>query len=355
MSAQQSIVLGADPGACDLVFDQPAVSSQHAQLWRGDDGQLYVADMHSTNGTALNGEWLEPNQSYPIRVGDTLALGTSFAFQLEANHLRGLAPAASAAASLSLAPQVASSETHTAVRFGRDGSMADVVVHGDGVSGCHFEIRRSGSGYVAEDLGSTNGTFIGDRQLTVGTPVAVRLGDRIRLGQHTTIVLQAEHVRPLGEVVRAPKVARTKLEEVPEPASPKAPAPPPAPAPAAEPARPVVIREERPAPVVVVRESSPVSKSSGGAGLALLVLLGVMFFTNPTRQDFENHVVDNKRARGELSNQVKEALTRAWVRDLANRAGRKDLAIACVVTVLDDRGKRHRWIGMFKSFFKVPA
>ena len=117
---------------------------------------------------------------------------------------------------------------------------------------------------------------------------------------------------------------------------------------------PVVIRDERPAPVVVVRETKAAS-SSGTAGLLFLVLLGAMWFTNPTRQDFENHIVERAKKRGELTNQVTEAVGRAQVRDLANRSGRRNLAIGCVITVRDRKGRRHRWIGIFKSFFKVPA
>ena len=41
----------------------------------------------------------------------------------------------------------------------------------------------SGGGALIEDLGSKNGTFVGDRR--VGAPLALQNGDQIRVGDHT--------------------------------------------------------------------------------------------------------------------------------------------------------------------------
>lgn len=51
------------------------VSRQHAALLGGEDGVL-ILDLTSTNGTWLNQRRLTPNQPYPLRVGDTLRLGS---------------------------------------------------------------------------------------------------------------------------------------------------------------------------------------------------------------------------------------------------------------------------------------
>ena len=51
------------------------VSRQHGRLMY-QDGQWYIEDLDSTNGTYLNGVQLPPNQPTNINPGDYLRLGT---------------------------------------------------------------------------------------------------------------------------------------------------------------------------------------------------------------------------------------------------------------------------------------
>lgn len=51
--ARSDLTIGRDP-ACDLVLDDEAVSGQHLRL-SYHHGQWWAEDMHSTNGTLLNG------------------------------------------------------------------------------------------------------------------------------------------------------------------------------------------------------------------------------------------------------------------------------------------------------------
>lgn len=51
----------------------------------------------------------------------------------------------------------------------------------------HARVFRTGGELFVEDLGSTNGTFLGERRVT--RPVRVGDGDRIRLGGHTVLKL----------------------------------------------------------------------------------------------------------------------------------------------------------------------
>ena len=64
--------------------------------------------------------------------------------------------------------------------LGRDPSV-QVLVDVPGVSRRHARIRVRGADAAVEDLGSKNGTFIGDRRVDVPTPLADR--DRLRLGR----------------------------------------------------------------------------------------------------------------------------------------------------------------------------
>lgn len=65
------VVIGRDP-ACEMPLDDPTVSNNHARL-SYHHGQWWLEDLHSTNGTFLNGEPV----SIPLVVtgGDVLRCG----------------------------------------------------------------------------------------------------------------------------------------------------------------------------------------------------------------------------------------------------------------------------------------
>jgi pSer/pThr/pTyr-binding forkhead associated (FHA) protein len=54
--------------------DELGVSREHLYFKLNGD-RVVVIDNNSANGTRLNGEWLKPNEAYPIRHGDELVLG----------------------------------------------------------------------------------------------------------------------------------------------------------------------------------------------------------------------------------------------------------------------------------------
>ncbi|MDQ2851663.1 FHA domain-containing protein [Dermatophilaceae bacterium Sec6.4] len=56
-----------------------------------------------------------------------------------------------------------------------------LVLSDDFASGRHARVYRDGDGWFVDDLGSTNGTFIGDQP--IGQHVPLREGSRIRIGQ----------------------------------------------------------------------------------------------------------------------------------------------------------------------------
>lgn len=68
------------------------------------------------------------------------------------------------------------------------GTEADIWVEDGGVSRRHARITcRADGRYFIEDLGSTNGTFIGAQRIDVSE---IRLGDRIQVGPHVTLRFQ---------------------------------------------------------------------------------------------------------------------------------------------------------------------
>ena len=70
--------------------------------------------------------------------------------------------------------------------IGRNPECA-LVLDDDYASGRHLRIHRTDAGWVAEDLGSTNGTFLGGSRLTEVSPVTV--GSQLRIGK-TVVELQ---------------------------------------------------------------------------------------------------------------------------------------------------------------------
>ena len=113
--------------------------------------------------------------------------------------------------------------------MGRDVTN-DVVVGDAEVSRQHARITRTPAGYVLEDLGSTNGTFVnGDR---LAAPRVLNAGDLIGVGENVTLTFESTSPEsaatvmgaPVGKATAAPPV-RAAAAAAPWPA-----APPPAPA-----------------------------------------------------------------------------------------------------------------------------
>ncbi|HUQ72045.1 MAG TPA: FHA domain-containing protein [Planctomycetaceae bacterium] len=90
MHGQLLPVLGGDPipllkthliigrrERCDIVLNYPSISSQHAEL-DFQDGYWTVRDLHSVNGTQVNGKWA---MKKILRPGDTIAFAR-YAFEI---------------------------------------------------------------------------------------------------------------------------------------------------------------------------------------------------------------------------------------------------------------------------------
>lgn len=63
------------------------------------------------------------------------------------------------------------------------GSVANVrIANNTAVSRAHLRISRVGGSMMAEDLGSTNHTYLNGERVIEGNPVCLKNGDLLRLG-----------------------------------------------------------------------------------------------------------------------------------------------------------------------------
>jgi pSer/pThr/pTyr-binding forkhead associated (FHA) protein len=93
--------------------------------------------------------------------------------------------------------------------IGREPSC-DIALQEHLVSRQHARLQQSPQGWMLTDLGSTNGTFVNERQISAGEATPLKPGDRITIG-NTILVLQGEASQP------AP-VAQGRRAAIPRPA-----------------------------------------------------------------------------------------------------------------------------------------
>jgi pSer/pThr/pTyr-binding forkhead associated (FHA) protein len=128
-------LIGSDPDS-DLVVDRPTVSRRHCRLTQDGEGFL-IEDLGSSNGTFVNGVRVRA----PVRVSprDAITLGASLPMPW---------------------PEVDPGAGTQVIRIGRE-TDNDVVLDDPGVSAYHAQVLLTSGVAVIEDLGSTNGTFVG--------------------------------------------------------------------------------------------------------------------------------------------------------------------------------------------------
>ena len=75
------LTIGKFSNLSDVVLKDPTVSRIHARVLR-EDGEMYIQDLNSKNGTFINGKRLLPNEKMVIIPDDEIAFGKcSFAYR----------------------------------------------------------------------------------------------------------------------------------------------------------------------------------------------------------------------------------------------------------------------------------
>ncbi|BBO81632.1 hypothetical protein DSCO28_21980 [Desulfosarcina ovata subsp. sediminis] len=221
----KTITVGRAPDNA-IVLDAGQVSGHHAQFLIDDAQNLHIEDFGSTNGTYINSERIPVNIRKPVCVSDSLHFG-SFQFDLQQlqphivfpeshagqnrrattvsgsatekagapvshGNMTGEAPSPAGPPSFSGATQfydpsegaadfserIALDKTKDLISVGRSPGN-DIVLGIPQVSAHHALLRRSGNGYIVNDLKSTNGTFVNGKRIE---SCLVKDGDCIQLG-----------------------------------------------------------------------------------------------------------------------------------------------------------------------------
>lgn len=69
-------------------------------------------------------------------------------------------------------------------------SICDLTLDDDFISSRHLRVSMQSNGYVVEDLGSTNGTWVEGERLS--EPVLIKPGVRIKMGRNTLTIRKVE-------------------------------------------------------------------------------------------------------------------------------------------------------------------
>lgn len=147
--------------ACQLVVNDKHVSSLHAEISILDDGQLFIEDKNSLNGTFVNGNRIESGQLVSIQRGDRVTLGT---YNLIWARI----------------PMPEDLSAYKAVYNIGSNFRNDIILNNQTVSSYHASLRigKDGKAYIF-DNGSTNGTKVNGVAIAKGKDVRIKKGDNI--------------------------------------------------------------------------------------------------------------------------------------------------------------------------------
>jgi pSer/pThr/pTyr-binding forkhead associated (FHA) protein len=126
------LVFGRNPECSHLVLAHPTISRQHAVIQHGkNDGEMYICDLGSTHGTAVNMEKLRPNVFVRIYVGDIILFGKSSRFYVidGPNNYRSPDPIS----------KMIARELNTTINARYPGRETWIDVSEDGENGCFLK------------------------------------------------------------------------------------------------------------------------------------------------------------------------------------------------------------------------
>jgi len=183
-------LIGRDPSS-DVLLSDGTVSRRHARIIIEGD-IAYLEDLGSTNGTRLNGQPVSPGQRVPLPQQAELQFGSAvLTLELPEGFKTPLVAEEVAPPLAYLVNQEDPSQRYPLyarpLKIGRRPGN-DIVIPDPYVSGTHASIEIVGNEVRITDLGSTNGTFLGEVRLTPNLPTPVEPGAILTLGKSQFVV-----------------------------------------------------------------------------------------------------------------------------------------------------------------------
>ncbi len=171
-----SMTIGRD-AQCDLHLDNRALSRRHAMIEKRG-AAIWVKDLKSQNGTFVNGERVS-DVGQPLNGGDTIEVGR---YQV---RIDGVEEARTDTPVLTL---TGPEGRHRFAMVGEEiilgrAPSCDIAIAHKSISRRHLRVAMEGNQFLAEDLGSQNGTRINNRRINGPTPF--KIGDKVQMSEFT--------------------------------------------------------------------------------------------------------------------------------------------------------------------------
>ena len=163
----QTLYFGRAAEECDVVVEGAGVSGRHCRIGWDPAAQSYlIEDLASSNGTFVDGAPVPRSGRLPLRVGQTIGLGTRITVIFSEQHAALLYAKATGAAPARAAAPVPNQAAGTPAPGAKSwvigrGHDADIIVDAPNVSWHHARVTQLGLRFLVEDLGSSNGTSLG--------------------------------------------------------------------------------------------------------------------------------------------------------------------------------------------------
>jgi len=216
--ATQRVVIGRGAGS-DVRLPDPSVSLRHATL-RAQGSDFIVFDEGSTNGTFVGAVRIAPRTSRIVRSGDLVRVGRIWLeLRIDQGPVTRDVAAATRDLALALVSQamgargddltlkvhvVEGRDQGTTLALAEEGTWrvvgrgpdCDLSLADADVSREHVRLARQATSVVVRDLGTKNGTWIGDARVPADRDVVWKPAHMVKLGR-TVLALE----EPLGEAL----------------------------------------------------------------------------------------------------------------------------------------------------------
>jgi pSer/pThr/pTyr-binding forkhead associated (FHA) protein len=193
-----TMTIGRDP-QCDLHLDNRALSRRHAQIEKRG-AAIWVRDLNSQNGTYVNGSRISEPQA--LNGGDVVEVGRYHV------RIEGVEEARVDTPVLTL---TGPEGRHRFAMVGEEiiigrAPSCDIAIGHKSISRRHLRIAIEGNHFLAEDLGSQNGTRLNNKRINGPTPF--KIGDKVQMSEFTLEVGYLEQPATNGS---EQKVSKTMM------------------------------------------------------------------------------------------------------------------------------------------------